>query len=211
VAPEQPYFPSKINPLVTASDLPFRNSPRCDGEFAQPFAGANRCERAVCLTEAQIISMTKEQGAGMPTAEVCGKHGLSQDKFYKFKSKYGGMKVFDAAKLGTSSAREAKAYTQVTFFSTMKRPTLLPPVASCVQAPIEHASLYSLSDRIVPLTWCNAIEFLEVTYSKAKSIRIKRCLHVSERVLDRRQAAKLGLSFIYAAISSGEKRAQLPN
>ncbi|MFK7754984.1 MAG: transposase, partial [Sedimentitalea sp.] len=42
------------------------------------------------FTEAQIIGMIKEQEAGMPTAEVCRKHGLSQGTFYKFKSKYGG-------------------------------------------------------------------------------------------------------------------------
>ena len=35
----------------------------------------------------------------MPTAEVCHRRGLSQATFYKFKAKYGGMEVFDAAKL----------------------------------------------------------------------------------------------------------------
>lgn len=45
------------------------------------------------FTEAQIIGMTKEQEAGMPTAEVCRKHGLSQGTFYKYKSKYGDMEV----------------------------------------------------------------------------------------------------------------------
>ena len=33
------------------------------------------------FTEAQIIGMIKEQEAGMPTAEVCRKHGLSQGTF----------------------------------------------------------------------------------------------------------------------------------
>ena len=51
------------------------------------------------FTEAQIIVMIKEQEAWIPTAEVCRKHGLSQGTFYKFKSKYGGMEVSDAAKL----------------------------------------------------------------------------------------------------------------
>ena len=51
------------------------------------------------FTEAQIIGMIKEQEAGMPTAEVCRKHGLSPGTFSKFKSKYGGMEVSDAAKL----------------------------------------------------------------------------------------------------------------
>ena len=34
------------------------------------------------FTEAQIIGMIKEQEAGMPTAEVCRKHGLSQVSFF---------------------------------------------------------------------------------------------------------------------------------
>ena len=32
------------------------------------------------FTEAQIIGMIKEQEAGMPTAEICRKHGLSQGR-----------------------------------------------------------------------------------------------------------------------------------
>ena len=60
------------------------------------------------FTEAQIIGMIKEQEAGMPTAEVCRKHGLSQGTFYKFKSKYGGMEVSDTAKLKTLEDENAK-------------------------------------------------------------------------------------------------------
>ncbi len=33
------------------------------------------------FTEAQIIGMIKEQEAGMPTAEVCRRHGLSTATF----------------------------------------------------------------------------------------------------------------------------------
>ncbi|MDP7151602.1 MAG: IS3 family transposase [Paracoccaceae bacterium] len=60
------------------------------------------------FTEAQIIGMIKEQEAGMPTAEVCRKHGLSQGTFYKFKAKYGGMDVSDAAKLKALEDENAK-------------------------------------------------------------------------------------------------------
>ena len=35
------------------------------------------------FTEAQIIGMIKEQEAGIPTAEVCRRHGLSPATFYK--------------------------------------------------------------------------------------------------------------------------------
>lgn len=60
------------------------------------------------FTEAQIIGIIKEQEAGMPTAEVCRKHGLRQGTLYKFKSKYGGMEVSDAAKLRTLEDENAK-------------------------------------------------------------------------------------------------------
>ena len=51
------------------------------------------------FTEAQIIGMIKEQEAGMATAEVCRKHGLSPASFYKPKAKYGGMELLDARRL----------------------------------------------------------------------------------------------------------------
>ena len=52
--------------------------------------------------------MIKEQEAGMPTAEVCRRHGLSPATFYKLKSKYGGMEVADAKRLKALEAENAK-------------------------------------------------------------------------------------------------------
>ena len=60
------------------------------------------------FTEAQIIGMIKEQEAGMPTAEICRRHGLSPATFYKLKARYGGMEVSDAAKLKTLTDENAK-------------------------------------------------------------------------------------------------------
>jgi putative transposase len=51
------------------------------------------------FTDEQIIAILKEQEAGMPTAEVCRKHGISSASFYKYKAKFGGMEVSDARKL----------------------------------------------------------------------------------------------------------------
>jgi putative transposase len=45
------------------------------------------------FTEEQIIAILKEKEAGMKTADVCRKHGISQPSFYKYKAKYGGMDV----------------------------------------------------------------------------------------------------------------------
>ena len=60
------------------------------------------------FAQVQIIGMIKEQEAGMPTAEVCRKHALSQGTFYKYKSKYGGMEVSDVAKLRAMEDENAR-------------------------------------------------------------------------------------------------------
>lgn len=51
------------------------------------------------FNEEQIISILKEQEAGMATAEVCRRHGISSATFYKWKSKFGGLDVSEARRL----------------------------------------------------------------------------------------------------------------
>jgi len=51
------------------------------------------------FSEEQIIAILKEQEAGMATAEVCRRHGISSATFYKWKGKFGGLEVSDARKL----------------------------------------------------------------------------------------------------------------
>lgn len=41
------------------------------------------------FTEEQIIAILREQEAGMATAEVCRKPGVSSATFYKWKAKFG--------------------------------------------------------------------------------------------------------------------------
>ena len=60
------------------------------------------------FTEAQIIGMIKEQEAGMATAEVCRRHGLSPATFYKLKARYGGMELSDAKRLKQLEDENAK-------------------------------------------------------------------------------------------------------
>ena len=60
------------------------------------------------FTEAQIIGMIKEQESGLPTVEICRKHGLSTATFYKLKGKYGGMEVSDARRLRQLEDENAK-------------------------------------------------------------------------------------------------------
>jgi len=60
------------------------------------------------FSEEQIIAILKEQEAGMPTADVCRKHGISSATFYKYKSKYGGLEVSDARRLRTLEQENAR-------------------------------------------------------------------------------------------------------
>jgi putative transposase len=49
--------------------------------------------------EEQIIAILREQEAGSARAEVCRRHGISEQTFYRWKAKYGGMTPSDAQKL----------------------------------------------------------------------------------------------------------------
>ena len=51
------------------------------------------------FTEDQIIGVLREHEAGVKTADLCRKHGISDATFYTWKSKYGGLTVYDAARL----------------------------------------------------------------------------------------------------------------
>jgi len=51
------------------------------------------------FTEEQIIGILREHEAGVKTADLCRKHGISQATFFNWKSKFGGMDVSDARRL----------------------------------------------------------------------------------------------------------------
>ncbi len=45
------------------------------------------------FTETKIHEILKESDAGVGTADLCRKHGISQSTFYRWISKYGGMEL----------------------------------------------------------------------------------------------------------------------
>ncbi len=51
------------------------------------------------FTEEQIIGILREHEAGVKTADLCRKHGVSNATFFKWKAKFGGMDVSDARRL----------------------------------------------------------------------------------------------------------------
>jgi putative transposase len=68
------------------------------------------------FSETQIVSILKQQDAGVKVADICREHGISQATFYKWRSKYGGM---DASmlrrvkELEAENARLKKMYADV--------------------------------------------------------------------------------------------------
>ena len=51
------------------------------------------------FTETQIVSILKQQEAGIPTKEICRQHGISEATFYNWKSRYGGIEASDVKRL----------------------------------------------------------------------------------------------------------------
>ena len=51
------------------------------------------------FTEEQIIAVLREHDAGVKTAELCRKHGISDATFYNWKAKFGGMAVSEVVRL----------------------------------------------------------------------------------------------------------------
>ena len=53
------------------------------------------------FTEAQILAILKQGENGVPVADLCREHGISNATYYNWRSKYGGM---DASLMGEMKA-----------------------------------------------------------------------------------------------------------
>ena len=49
--------------------------------------------------EEQIVKILKLQENGLKVTEICRQHGISEQTFYRWKSKYGGMSVSEVKRL----------------------------------------------------------------------------------------------------------------
>ena len=54
-------------------------------------------------TEPQILAILRQAEGGMPVAELCRAHGMSNASFYKWRAKYGSM---DASMIAQTKAIE---------------------------------------------------------------------------------------------------------
>ncbi len=60
------------------------------------------------FSEEQIIGILREQEAGAAVKEIIRRHGIAEQTFYRWKSKYGGMEVSDARRLRELEGENAK-------------------------------------------------------------------------------------------------------
>lgn len=60
------------------------------------------------FSEEQIIGILKEHQAGVPVAELCRRHSVSDASIYKWKARFGGMEVSEAKRLRALEDENAK-------------------------------------------------------------------------------------------------------
>ena len=60
------------------------------------------------FSEEQIIHALKEHEAGIKTADISRRLGISDQTFYRWKAKYGGLEVSDARRLKHLEIENAK-------------------------------------------------------------------------------------------------------
>lgn len=61
------------------------------------------------FTEAQIVAILREADAnGTSVRDVCSRHGLSEQTFYRWRRRYGGMQVDEVKRLCELEAENAR-------------------------------------------------------------------------------------------------------
>ncbi len=60
------------------------------------------------FTEAQILKVLHKQQEGKKVAEICREFGISEQTFYNWKSKYGGMTLSELQRVKELEAENAR-------------------------------------------------------------------------------------------------------
>ena len=60
------------------------------------------------FTQEQIIGILKQTEAGATVAQLCREHGMSEQTYYRWKSKYGGLEVNEAKRLKALEEENAR-------------------------------------------------------------------------------------------------------
>jgi len=59
-------------------------------------------------SDSQIMGILKQAESGVPIPELCREHGMSRARFYKWRSKYGGMDASMMARLKELEAENSR-------------------------------------------------------------------------------------------------------
>jgi transposase InsO family protein len=124
-------------------------------------------------TEEQIIAILKEHKAGMKTADLCRKHGISEASFYNWKAKYGGLEVSEAKRLrGLESERERQAEEAFGRCDAGQR---------CAEGP-------ACKKMVTPATEREAVAHVRSAFelSERRACRIIGCVRMTVRYCSRR-------------------------
>ena len=60
------------------------------------------------FSEEQIVKILKLHENGLKVVEICRQHGVSEQTYYRWKSKYGGMEVSEVKRLKELEAENRK-------------------------------------------------------------------------------------------------------
>jgi putative transposase len=60
------------------------------------------------FTEEQIIGILKEAEAGLKVKDLCRQHNVTEQTYYRWKSKYGGMSVSEMRRLKELESENAR-------------------------------------------------------------------------------------------------------
>jgi putative transposase len=61
------------------------------------------------FTEAQIVGILQEADSdGMAVRDVCNRHGVSEQTFYRWRKRYGGMQIDEVKRLRELEAENAR-------------------------------------------------------------------------------------------------------
>lgn len=60
------------------------------------------------FSESQVMAILGEGDAGLPVAEVCRKHGISNATYYQWKSKYAGMSANELKRVRDLEAENSR-------------------------------------------------------------------------------------------------------
>lgn len=79
------------------------------------------------FSDSQIMSILKQNEAGLKVPDLCREHGISSATFYKWRSKYGGMDapmISRLKELEAENARLKKMYAESKMDSELMREVL---------------------------------------------------------------------------------------